>query len=599
MPVFLSPPADIRLCSDEGRRLLKDLFETNYGNSDFLDGRIILLNKIAGIDRRDQVIVNGDHIATLSFDITTNTYRLDLELAGAAQLSQKAGRRILTCNKKLCEGHIKGKWLESRQIQSLSSGLIEGDNVILEIGEQVGVGIVRRRIDGSTAIRVKAIGQRNKLNPRTSTIDTVVRANLAHLRKLEKSAIRELRDYFIKTKQPVNVSFSGGKDSLASLWLTLKIDPNAELLFINTGLEFPETVEYVNRFCSERRLKLHIIQEENNFFEQLHHFGPPAKDFRWCCKTNKLGPLTTFIQKNYPRGCVTVEGRRIYESFNRARIGAIEKNPYVPNQTTLCPIRNWTALEVILYIHWNELPLNPLYEKDYERIGCWLCPASLQSEFANTKRTHPQLYDQWTSYLENWTRDVGLEPRYVEWGFWRWRKHPPKVSEIARIHGISLKAEQPREKKDIKLDVVRGRSPCGLKYSIEANIDVPQNYSFLTVAKALIMLGEVKYSDDMGVAKVTTKNGVCTLFANGHMLIIAPKGKAEKILRKIVETILRVQMCTKCGICEKSCPQGALRINETLEIDDKRCNQCGKCARGCIISNQASKMVPMAVASKA
>ena len=94
MPVFLSPPGDIRLCSDEGRRLLKDLFETNYGNSDFLDGRIILLNKIAGIDRRDQVIVNGDHIATLSFDITTNTYRLDLELAGAAQLSQKMGRTL-------------------------------------------------------------------------------------------------------------------------------------------------------------------------------------------------------------------------------------------------------------------------------------------------------------------------------------------------------------------------------------------------------------------------------------------------------------------------------------------------------------------------
>ncbi len=169
------------------------------------------------------------------------------------------------------------------------------------------------------------------------TLDDVIRANQAHLLSLEKKAIKELKDYLSRTRLPVNISFSGGKDSLAAAILALKVKPRAEMLFINTQLEFPETLQYVREFCRTHKLRLHEIVGKSSFFEQVQSFGPPAKDFRWCCKTNKLGPMTSFIQAHYPRGCVTIEGRRIYESFNRAKIGFVERNPYVPNQTTLLP----------------------------------------------------------------------------------------------------------------------------------------------------------------------------------------------------------------------------------------------------------------------
>ena len=179
------------------------------------------------------------------------------------------------------------------------------------------------------------------------------------------------------------------------------------------------------------KLRLQEIKAESSFFEQVQNFGPPAKDFRWCCKTNKLGPMTSFLEQHYPKGCVTIEGRRIYESFNRSTIKAVERNPYVPSQTTLAPIRNWRALEVMLYIYWNKLEPNPLYEEDFERIGCWLCPASLQSEFAHLKKSHPELHAQWTGLLQAWANANNLEKRYIDWGFWRWKRHPPKMMEMA------------------------------------------------------------------------------------------------------------------------------------------------------------------------
>lgn len=42
--------------------------------------------------------------------------------------------------------------------------------------------------------------------------------------------------------------------------------------------------------------------------------------------------------------------------------------------------------------------------------------------------------------------------------------------------------------------------------------------------------------------------------------------------------------CTYCGICEKKCPAGAIRVDSaagTLEFDESRCIHCGKCVRFC------------------
>jgi phosphoadenosine phosphosulfate reductase len=593
--IELSPPADIRLCSEAGRDLLKDLFSKGYGYSDFLDMRIVLLNKIAGADRRDQVFINGRHVATLWFDVGKGVHKLDLESAGAALLTDRAKNNVVVCNPAALKGHFKGKWLDKSAILDQTGRPEEGDCVLLKIGKFAGVGVVRKRGDGSTAIRVRDVTREPfELSSKIPTIEDVIKANEPHLKRLEKTAVRELREVISqprsKSKLPVNVSFSGGKDSLAALSLCLKAKPDAEVLFIDTKLEFPETVEYVKNLCSSKGLKLHVIEGEDKFFDLAESFGPPAKDYRWCCKTNKLGPLTAFVQKQYPKGCLTVEGRRIYESFSRSKIGSVESNPYVPGQTALCPIRNWRAVEVVLYTGWKGLPQNPLYEKDYERIGCWLCPASLQSEFENTRRTHPELHFRWTSYLRGWAKANELDSRYVDWGFWRWRRHPPKVVEIAKAQSIVLKPSPPKGKK-IGLDVVRGRSPCGLKYSIEGTLAVPQNYPFSAVANALGMIGRVKYSEDMGVAVVEAKEGKVTLFANGHFMIVAEKEEAEVLLRKVVETALRVQMCTRCKICERRCRQRAIKVKDTIYIDEERCYRCGRCVKGCIAAAEAPKIL--------
>lgn len=615
-PIELAPPGDVRLCSRRGRELLIELFEESFGFSDFLRDGIILLNKIAGLDRRDQVILDNRHIATLWFDVAVGRHRLDLEASCSSLLAAHARRGLVVCDESILKGHIKGKWLSEDAILSRPAEILEGDNLVLKIGRLSGVGIVRKKGTGEPSIRIKDVTKAEfKRGEKRPGLPELLSANEMALKELERVALKEIKSYTSKSRLPVNVSFSGGKDSLACLCLAQKALFRPDVIFINTGLEYPETVQYVRDLSRSLKLRLFEIMGEEGFFERVRTFGPPAKDYRWCCKTNKLGPMTTFLKEHYPKGCVTIDGRRIYESFNRASIGLVERNPYVPGQTTLAPIRSWRALEVMLYIHWNGIEPNPLYEEDLERIGCWLCPAALQSEFSGLLETHPDLHEEWSSFLLNYAKEKGLDRRYADWGLWRWKRHPPKILELAREHHLDLRARAADADggevgvadggrdgaKDgggkggwnvdgVSLEAVRGRSPCGLEHSIEARLGAPLNHPFEFVAGGLAALGEVKHSQELGAAILTNRKGRATVFAGGHIMIIAGKRESEEMLLDVCHSMLRIQMCTGCRICEKSCPRGAISVDGCMRIDGSKCNHCGRCFSGCISTERARRI---------
>jgi cysteine desulfurase/selenocysteine lyase len=206
--------------------------------------------------------------------------------------------------------------------------------------------------------------------------------------------------------------------------------------FIDTGIEFPETLEYVQGFAVE------IVPKGGDFWAAVEKAGPPAKDHRWCCKLLKLNPLKRYLATTGP--CVTVQGNRWYESWNRADLDVTSQNPQNPLQLNLSPIRNWRALEVFLYLRFRGIAYNPLYEKGIERIGCYLCPAMLESEYELLRTLHPDVAKRWEQFITRWAEESGLPEEYHRWGLWRWRELPPKMQELCRRHNVQLSAVRPR-----------------------------------------------------------------------------------------------------------------------------------------------------------
>jgi phosphoadenosine phosphosulfate reductase len=589
----VSKPGDIRPGMGKTVEVLADLFRRHFGTSEFLKGRLIFLNKVAGEDRTDEIVFQGMVIGTLRYDIRSAGFQLDLRLEGAQLLLPLAQKGVVTVGHDT--GHLKGKSLPGSAIREIKGEFEAGDSLIILAGNLICSGVAKvpssEAPSAEKAIGVRDVGKGTiELSTRKASWTGFVNANEAHLKALESKGISDIKSFLGNNKLPVSLSFSGGKDSLACYGLASRSGSRFSLIFVNTGLEFPETVRFVEDFAQSNRERLLIADAGNAFWEQVDSFGPPAKDFRWCCKVCKLAPLTELIERNFPQGTITIEGNRAFESYARSTIQFVERNPFVPNQVILNPIRDWRAVEVWGYIWWRNLDYNPLYEEDFERIGCYLCPSCLESEWKRTSVIHPDLHADWDSHLRDWAKKSGSTEEYVRYGFWRWKVFPRKMRQIAQEMDIKL-PEVRSDRLDLKW--VKGVSPCLTGgYSAEGVLSVPQKRDFSKVVEALKTVGPVKYSKDYEIALVKTKDSTLKVFGGGQIVATAPSPeKAQRIFEAGAKALLRAQLCTECGICVRNCRSRAITLDHGIVVNEERCTSCGKCAEACVVAHYYDKLV--------
>jgi len=647
--IHLSQPADVRFCSPYEREVLDRQLYSAFGCNP-LGGKLILLNKIPGEDKTDEVLVDGFIFGILRFELSEMDYSFEPSLQGAKILLKHADRGKVELKK--ASRHLNGKNVEAGFVESFDSNIKVEDFVLVTAGSLTGYGI--SYIDGTDfsalknlpetevkteseaspetepefspeikpgsllktgpkpsqdagikILRVRKIDSSEAfLHPEAPDLRACIEANRKHLQVLGKNAINAIRGIISRNEYrdlPVYVSFSGGKDSLVVLDLAQASLKQRKLkaFFLNTGIEFPETVDFVRSFCRERKITLEEMNSGTAFWEQVEKFGPPAKDFRWCCKVCKLasaGDLETGDLSSLPDeragnsvAYLTIDGKRKHESFSRARIAASETNPFVPSQLNIFPIRNWKALEVWLYIYWRELSYNPLYDLGFERVGCWLCPSALAAEYIRVKELHPEMYDKWNAFLLEWAKARGYSEKFIEHGFWRWKELPPKMLRLAEELGISILAEEIPE--DFEIEVVGGISPCRAGgFSIEAGM---KGIKEKEAANFINVLGNTVYVEELGLLMVKTATGTIKLFSNGNLLVSSEtREKAIDLFKEAAKQFIRLSRCTGCGICVKTCPVGAVSLDEKRPYVRENCIRCGKCTESCVVTKYSNKLVP-------
>ncbi len=617
--LHLSQPADVRFCSPYEHEVLAGQLISSFGCNP-IKGRLVLLNKIPGEDKTDEVIVDGFIFGVLSFELSRMDYRFEPSLHGAKILLKYAeGKKV---GIKKTNRHINGKNISLELIDSFAGDIKAGDFVLVTAGSLSGYGV--SYISGAEfsamkgfskppqsereakILRVRKVDSSEvSLHPENPDLGTCIEANRKHLQALGKNAINTIRGIVSRNEYrdlPVYVSFSGGKDSLVVLDLAKAALKQREFkaFFLNTGIEFPETVDFARTFCREMKVPLEEMNSGSAFWEQVDKFGPPAKDFRWCCKVCKLasaGDLETekgncSLQEKKTSNAVaylTVDGKRKHESFSRARIAASETNPFVPAQLNIFPIRDWRALEVWLYIHWRGLSYNPLYDLGFERAGCWLCPSALAAEYARVEELHPEMHARWNAFLLEWAKTRGLSKEFIEHGFWRWKELPPKMLRLAEELGISVLAKEKAE--DFEIEVVSGISPCKAGgFSVEAGV---KGIKEKEAADFINVLGKTVYAEELGMVLVKTGTGTVKFFSNGNLIVSSEtKEKAVQLFKETAKQLVRLSRCTGCGICEKACPVGAVSIKEGKPLVSEACIRCGKCMESCVVTRYFDKIVP-------
>jgi len=161
------------------------------------------------------------------------------------------------------------------------------------------------------------------------------------------------------------IFFSGGKDSLVMTHYLLnncKID--GEVIFIDTGIAFPKTIEYVKSTANKYEWKLRIVKTKYDYFEWLKKYGFPNPIWRWCMRLLKMSVVQEIAKQN--KGSNFYLGIRLHESIKRLKIYDDSQSKFFNKRLKVWihfPIFHWSDEDIEKYIRYHNLPINPAYEE--------------------------------------------------------------------------------------------------------------------------------------------------------------------------------------------------------------------------------------------
>jgi phosphoadenosine phosphosulfate reductase len=596
--VPVTPPGDARPAFDADReRLIATIslqYDDRVAQKLLPKDKIILLNSIPDIDCSEEIIVDGQIVGLHRFRVDTLSWEFVPKMEGARRLIALTEKKKVVIEDSAVPFIVKGANLLRPGISTADTSIRPGEYVIgvTEQGQAVLVGIAKMTgQEMRTRARGMAVKKQYKAEPQNPEHlpggqgwNTVLEANSVILKEIETEAITFVKQTAQDYHLPLVVAFSGGKDSLAVLLLVNAAlpDQSYHVIFINTGIEFPETVDNVysiaNQFGLESKLLVKNV-DKDQFFRVIDLYGFVARDYRVCCKSVKLGPTSQLIEEHFSDGCLSFIGQRRYESHRRSASRRIWKNPWVPKQVGASPIHNWTAMMIWLYIFQKEASYNPLYEAGFERIGCMFCPASTMSELTIIAEQCPDEWKRWQSNAEKVAQRHGMSKKWLDHGFWRWKNHPPKIKELAQKMEIDLQSphkQQTEETLSFTLKPTDRHEKELIKGEFSKPIDLPRAAAFLPA------LGDVILDLERNLIEVTIskKNTVikASLFEGGQFTISGPA--TEKIANSFARTVLRGVLCTACGTCQSLCTNDAISIDKQARIIEENCTQCKECLRG-------------------
>jgi len=205
--------------------------------------------------------------------------------------------------------------------------------------------------------------------------------HINHLRELESESIFILREVLAQFENPV-ILFSGGKDSILMTYLAVKAFYPAKvpfpLLHIDTGHNFPETIQFRDDLVEKYGLKLQVGSVQDAIDQ-----GIVAEEKGLNSSRNLL--QTTVLLESIERGKYDAalgggrrdeEKARAKERFfsHRDEFGQWDPKNQRPELWNLFngkkhmgehfrifPISNWTELDVWQYLATENVPLPSLY----------------------------------------------------------------------------------------------------------------------------------------------------------------------------------------------------------------------------------------------
>jgi phosphoadenosine phosphosulfate reductase len=161
-----------------------------------------------------------------------------------------------------------------------------------------------------------------------------------------------------------------GAEGCCLIHMLAEIEPRVRIFNLETGYQFPETLELRERIRARYGIEVEYIRPELTVEEYEAEHGGPLYEMRpdQCCHDRKVLPLRRAVA-GYE---AWVSAIRKDQTQDRAKAVVVQWDAKF-NLVKVNPLLGWTKRDVWAFVVKNNVPYNPLHDKNYPSIGCWPC----------------------------------------------------------------------------------------------------------------------------------------------------------------------------------------------------------------------------------
>ena len=161
-----------------------------------------------------------------------------------------------------------------------------------------------------------------------------------------------------------------GAEGCAIIAMLAAISKDIYVFNLDTGYQFPETLDTRQRLMDKYGLPIHLVRAEQTVSDmEAAHRGPLYdKNPDLCCHIRKVVPLEKAVA-GFEAWISAIRRDQAPTRAHAPIVGWDKKFELVK----VNPLANWTKRDVWDFLLKNDVPYNPLHDRGYPSVGCLPC----------------------------------------------------------------------------------------------------------------------------------------------------------------------------------------------------------------------------------
>ena len=190
-------------------------------------------------------------------------------------------------------------------------------------------------------------------------------------RRLEGKSAEEILRWAVDSFFPkLTMATAFGPEGNCIIHMLAEIEPRVRIFNLETGYQFPETLELRERIKERYGIEVEFIRPELSVDAYEEEHGGPLYVHRpdQCCYDRKVLPLRRAVA-GYK---AWISAIRKDQTADRGRADIVQWDAKF-ELVKINPLLQWTKNDVWKFILDHDIPYNPLHDQGYPSIGCWPC----------------------------------------------------------------------------------------------------------------------------------------------------------------------------------------------------------------------------------